>query len=57
MSWKNNMQVDQKAAVSAYDGEDYTLVSFKPDLKRFGVKHINADMVALFKKRVACASS
>ena len=52
MSWKNNMTVDKEASVTDYEGEDYTRVTFKPDLKRFGLKQLNGDLVSLFKKRV-----
>lgn len=33
-------------------GEDYTRVTFRPDLKRFGMDAIDDDTVALLKKRV-----
>ena len=34
------------------DGKDYTCVTFRPDLKRFGMDHLDADIVALMTKRV-----
>src|ERR1700723_105282 len=33
-------------------GEEYTRVSFRPDLTRFGMTRIDEDTVALLKKRV-----
>lgn len=40
-----------------YDGEDYTLVRFKPDLKQFHLKNLTPDIVALFKKRVSLSDA
>ncbi|KAJ3370984.1 DNA topoisomerase 2 [Allomyces arbusculus] len=33
-------------------GEEYTKISFKPDLAKFGMTSLDADIVALLKKRV-----
>lgn len=33
-------------------GENWTMVSFKPDLTKFGMECLEADVVALMKKRV-----
>ena len=51
MSWKDNMKVSKAAEIEDYDGDDFTKVLFRPDLKLFHMKHINADMICLFKKR------
>lgn len=32
--------------------EDYTTITFKPDLKRFGMECLNDDIVSLMTKRV-----
>ena len=32
--------------------EDYTKITFKPDLERFGMTHLDSDIIALMKKRV-----
>lgn len=55
MAWKDNMSaVAMPATVSDYTGDhDYTLIKFKPDLKRFKMKTLSSDMIGLFKKRVS----
>lgn len=32
------------------DGHQYTRIEFTPDLKRFGMDHLDADIVALMRK-------
>ena len=34
------------------EGKDYTCVTFKPDLRRFGMERLDDDIVALMTKRV-----
>ncbi|KAG8877753.1 DNA topoisomerase 2, partial [Tulasnella sp. 332] len=52
-TWKNNMGTKGAAKItSTSKGEEYTQVSFKPDLPRFGMDTMNSDTVALLKKRV-----
>jgi DNA topoisomerase II len=34
------------------DRKDYTCISFKPDLKRFGMENLDEDIIALMTKRV-----
>lgn len=46
MSFKGNVQID------AYSGDDFTKISFNPDLERFGIKNLSEDILALFQKRV-----
>ena len=36
-----------------YNGEDYTKITFVPDLERFKMKRLEDDTVALFTKRVS----
>ena len=51
--WKNNMGVREEPAISDNkDGKDYTCITFKPDLKRFGMEKLNDDIIALMTKRV-----
>jgi len=38
--------------VEAYEGEDFTKITFKPDFKRFKMTGIEDDTMDLFKKRV-----
>ncbi|PCH33085.1 type II DNA topoisomerase [Wolfiporia cocos MD-104 SS10] len=52
-TWTNNMSKMGKAKITKNSrGEEYTRVTFKPDLKRFGMDSIDEDTVALLKKRV-----
>lgn len=46
------MKQNTKPQITDYEGEDYTLIRFKPDLKLFHMKQLTPDVVALFKKRV-----
>lgn len=34
------------------DGKDYTCITFRPDLKRFGMERLDDDIVSLMTKRV-----
>ena len=52
MTWKDNMSSASVAQIENYYGEDYTCLSFEPDLKRFGMKELDDDMIALMTKRV-----
>ena len=52
MTWKDNMSSASAAQIENYHGEDYTCLSFEPDLKRFGMKELDDDMIALMTKRV-----
>lgn len=40
------------AKVETYTKEPYTRITFRPDLSKFGMDHLESDMVALFRKRV-----
>ncbi|KZT68795.1 type II DNA topoisomerase [Daedalea quercina L-15889] len=52
-TWTDNMSKMGKAKITKNGrGEEYTRVTFKPDLKRFGMDSIDEDTVALLKKRV-----
>lgn len=52
-TWTDNMGKMGKAKITKNGrGEEYTKVSFKPDLKRFGMETIDDDTVALLKRRV-----
>ena len=51
-TWTNNMSVCGKAKITKNKKDEYTKVTFKPDLKRFGMESIDDDAVALLKKRV-----
>ncbi|KAI0056765.1 type II DNA topoisomerase [Artomyces pyxidatus] len=52
-TWTDNMGKCGKAKITKNGkGEEYTKVTFKPDLKRFGMETIDDDTVSLLKKRV-----
>ncbi|OSX67990.1 hypothetical protein POSPLADRAFT_1072653 [Postia placenta MAD-698-R-SB12] len=52
-TWTDNMSKMGKAKITKNGrGEEYTRVTFRPDLKRFGMDRIDEDTVALLKKRV-----
>ncbi|KAI0029066.1 type II DNA topoisomerase [Vararia minispora EC-137] len=52
-TWTDNMGKCGKAKITENGkGEEFTRVSFTPDLARFGMEHIDEDTVSLLKKRV-----
>lgn len=50
----NNMHNIGEPKIKEYsaDKTDYTIVTFEPDFKRFGMKGLDDDIISLFKKRV-----
>ena len=50
--FSTNMTVGGTPSITAYTGPDYTCATFKPDLARFGMAGLDADIVALLSKRV-----
>ncbi|EPS40613.1 hypothetical protein H072_5511 [Dactylellina haptotyla CBS 200.50] len=51
--WKNNMKVCGKPEIkTGGKAEEYTKVTFKPDLEKFGMKEIDDDFEALVRRRV-----
>ena len=47
-TWTNNMGICGKAKITKNTkGEEYTCVTFKPDLKRFGMNRIDEDTASL----------
>lgn len=52
-TWTDNMSKCGKAKITSNSkGEEWTRVTFRPDLKRFGMESIDADTEGLLKKRV-----
>ncbi|KAF8349867.1 DNA topoisomerase II [Amanita rubescens] len=52
-TWTNNMSVCGKAKITKNaKGEEWTRVTFKPDLKLFGMNNIDEDTAGLLRKRV-----
>ena len=48
----DNMLKFDKPEINDYSGEDFTSITFEPDLSRFGMDKMDEDIIALFKKRV-----
>ena len=52
-TWSNNMSNCGKPKITKNaKGEEWTRVSFRPDLKRFGMERIDEDTASLLRKRV-----
>ena len=49
-TWKDNMGVAGKVSITS-SKSDYTMVSFKPDLAKFKMTHLDKDTVALMTRR------
>ena len=51
--WRNNMGVREEPVITDNKSKsDYTCITFKPDLKRFGMERLDDDIIALMTKRV-----
>ncbi|EPY54117.1 DNA topoisomerase II [Schizosaccharomyces cryophilus OY26] len=51
--WTDNMSKKQEPIVTNMKRpEEYTKITFKPDLQKFGMTEIDADIVAILKRRV-----
>lgn len=52
-TWTNNMGTMGKAKLTANSkGEEYTRITFKPDLSKFQMQEMDADLEAIMKRRV-----
>ncbi|XP_075677432.1 DNA topoisomerase 2-alpha-like isoform X3 [Dermatophagoides pteronyssinus] len=49
--WKDNMKVTEEPIIRPAKGEDFTRVTFKPDLKKFKMSHLDKDIVDLLSRR------
>jgi DNA topoisomerase II len=49
--WKNNMGTASEPRVSSCDAEDFTCVTFYPDLAKFGMTELEQDTVDIFTRR------
>ena len=49
--YKNMLKHDEPK-IEDYDKDDYTCITFEPDLERFGMDKLDDDIIALFQKRV-----
>lgn len=50
-TFTNNMRTKSPPVITKYGGPPFTQITFVPDLERFGLSGIDADMLALMKKR------
>lgn len=50
-TWKNNMTVANDAAIKPFKGEDYTCITFSPDLAKFKMDKLDDDIVGLMSRR------
>lgn len=51
-TWTNNMSQMGKAKITANAKDEYTRITFKPDLAKFGMKSWDDDLEAIIKRRV-----
>ncbi|XP_067144002.1 DNA topoisomerase 2-alpha-like [Centruroides vittatus] len=50
--WTDNMSKTTEARIIPNKGEDFTCVTFSPDLSKFGMEDLDKDTVALMSRRV-----
>lgn len=57
-TWTNNMGKASEPGILAHSGEDYTKITFCPDLTKFKMEKLDNDIVALMSRRAFdCAAS
>ncbi|XP_067824939.1 DNA topoisomerase 2-alpha isoform X2 [Heptranchias perlo] len=50
-TWMNNMSDAQEAKIKSFDGDDYTCITFQPDLPKFKMQILDKDIVAIMSRR------
>ena len=50
-TWSSNMSKTSEPVVKDLPGEEFTRVTFQPDLKRFGMEKLDPDMVDIISRR------
>lgn len=50
-TWQNNMTKTSDPKIKFFDGEDFTCVTFQPDLAKFKMDKLDKDIVALLTRR------
>ncbi|XP_061109573.1 DNA topoisomerase 2-beta isoform X2 [Conger conger] len=50
-TWQNNMTKASEPRVKFFDGEDFTCVTFQPDLSKFKMEKLDRDTLALLTRR------
>ncbi|XP_041811415.1 DNA topoisomerase 2-beta isoform X1 [Chelmon rostratus] len=50
-TWQNNMSKTSDPKIKFFDGDDFTCVTFQPDLAKFKMEKLDKDIVALLTRR------
>ncbi|XP_042362205.1 DNA topoisomerase 2-beta isoform X1 [Plectropomus leopardus] len=50
-TWQNNMSKTSDPRIKFFDGDDFTCVTFQPDLSKFKMEKLDKDIVALLTRR------
>ncbi|MCP9262278.1 DNA topoisomerase 2-alpha [Dirofilaria immitis] len=50
-TWKNNMTKDKDPFINKSSGEDFTRITFKPDLTKFKMAALDNDIISLISRR------
>ncbi|KAG7251676.1 hypothetical protein CRUP_007969 [Coryphaenoides rupestris] len=50
-TWQNNMTKTTDPRIKHFDGDDFTSVTFQPDLSKFNMQKLDKDIVALLTRR------
>uniref|UniRef100_UPI00398EFC1C DNA topoisomerase 2-alpha n=1 Tax=Pristiophorus japonicus TaxID=55135 RepID=UPI00398EFC1C len=50
-TWTNNMGDAQDPKIKSFDGDDYTCITFQPDLPKFKMQILDKDIVAIMSRR------
>uniref|UniRef100_A0A4W4HG70 DNA topoisomerase 2 n=1 Tax=Electrophorus electricus TaxID=8005 RepID=A0A4W4HG70_ELEEL len=50
-TWQNNMTKASEPRIKFFDGDDFTCVTFQPDLAKFKMEKLDKDIVALLTRR------
>ncbi|KAM4622820.1 DNA topoisomerase 2-alpha [Discoglossus pictus] len=50
-TWSNNMSNTADPKIKPFDGEDFTCITFQPDLSKFKMQILDKDIVALMSRR------
>lgn len=51
-TWTKNMSQVGKAKITSWKSAEYTKITFKPDLEKFGMQQMDDDLEGIFKRRV-----
>ncbi|KAI1242843.1 hypothetical protein IHE44_0000396 [Lamprotornis superbus] len=51
LTWMNNMMKTSEPKIKHFEGDDYTCITFQPDLSKFKMEKLDKDIVALMTRR------